>query len=549
MKFSIYNVEAHVDENVLLIGERILERANFEVVKIDRNLWIAKVENFEVEVQMVADKVKAFSCECDMFEHSKICGHTAAVLFALRRKFAESKKANETQTNNRAQSLTVNHILNVVPADDLKAFLRQYSRKNRLFGIVLKVRFASAIPTDDTKAKYNELLDIIFKYLIGRNGNISPQGVHHLAGFIELLNNQIEDAIALEDYAEAFDILSVVIGRLLHNVKKCGQNFDELKSTLAATTQILKILSSKNLSPELKLDIWDFSRSFYTKSSAKILGIAGQLLSIAMAVSNEKSLRVELMQSFSEELKKKHPLEHKLDLLNSVLPYLNRDAGCQEAMCDAIQQLSDYSLLVRMAEQLMTAGLPELSIEAAKQALKIGLPVDLYLSVRRTMLAASEKLHSADDVFENALWLYHETLEPQYFKACKAVIGKVSEQRIEHIAQAYQFSPADFLRLTLHALQENWKELFGAIAEKDRIDITLKFAHPLHEGNPMETKKLLQAQMDRYLKSHFGPVPAKQIAKWLKEIEMHVGKKLSDQLKDFVRKSHPSIFSYMGYEF
>ena len=44
MKFPIQNIEANIDENALLGGERIFERNDFELVKVDRNLWIANID-------------------------------------------------------------------------------------------------------------------------------------------------------------------------------------------------------------------------------------------------------------------------------------------------------------------------------------------------------------------------------------------------------------------------------------------------------------------------------------------------------------------------
>ena len=56
----------------------------------ERNIWVAKVDDFEVEMQISPSKVKACSCECNVFLNEKMCGHVAAGLLALRKKIAEN---------------------------------------------------------------------------------------------------------------------------------------------------------------------------------------------------------------------------------------------------------------------------------------------------------------------------------------------------------------------------------------------------------------------------------------------------------------------------
>ncbi|GAB4254348.1 MAG: hypothetical protein Kow0027_20390 [Saprospiraceae bacterium] len=549
MKFPIQNIEANIDENALLVGERIFERNDFELVKVDRNLWIANIDQFEIEIQLSGQNVKAYSCECPAFEKTGICGHIVAVLFALRRKLTEGEKGDKQVKKQRAQNLSINQLLSSIPPEDLQAYVRQYARKNRLFGLALKVRFAAAIPYDDNKAKYNELLDTVFKYIISRQGTISPQGMKHLAGFIDMLNNQADDAIALEHYTEAFDLLSVVISRLLNMGKKRGQNAEDLQKSMQKTCDKLSLLAGKAVSPDLRAEIWQFTRAHFVKGTARQLGVSGHLLSISLELSDEKQRREEIISKVSEQLKIQGTIDHKLDLVNRLIPILIRHKDALTRFRKALAEQQDYLLLLRTAEQLMLAGLPKESLLAARHALAVGLPVDLHFLLRKTMLTAAEQAGTADEIFEHAIWLYHETNESGYFLTCQSVISQVSEQRIEEIKNQIQFFSNDFLELALYALREQWQELIAAIAQKGNIEVLMRFAGPLYEIRPDETFQLFESHFDHYLKTHFGPVPARQVSKWLRKIELNCSKSLGNKLRSFLQRNYPGKLNYETSDF
>ena len=539
MKFPIQNIEANLNENILLIGETILDRSRPDVVKLDGNLWISNIDQFEIEVQLVADKVRAYSCECPSFDESGVCGHIAAVLFVLRRKLTATREEVKKKRKKSSQNLSVNQILRATPPDELQAFIRQYARKNRLFGIALKVRFAAGIPYDDNETKYNELLDTVFKHLTSRQDTISAQGVRHLSGFVEMLNNQADDAIALQHYTEAYDLLNVLISRLLNIIRKCPQNIEELSRSTAKTCDKLKLLAGKELSPDMKSQVWEFAKSKFHKRAARQLGIAGSLLGIALGLSDERGKMTQLLQAVGTEFKKQHSIEHKLELANCVIPFLPASSASQHVFEGIIREQTDYLLLMRLSEMLMLSSMPKESMLAANQAFEAGLPVDLHFSLRKTMLTASEQLNSPDDIFENSLWLFHETGSSEYYKSCQSVITDVSNDRIAKVENEIQFSTDDFLSLSLLALRQNWSGLLNVLGEKSNINVLIKFAAPLYETRPEETRKLFEAHFERYLKTHFGPVPARQLATWLREIERNCNQSLAGNLRAFLRKNYP----------
>ena len=97
MNFPLKNIELHLEETALLIGEKLFEKGKVEGLhETERNLWLAEVERNEVEVQISPGKVKAITCECNVFKTNKICGHIAATLFALRKLLTTQKEKRKS---------------------------------------------------------------------------------------------------------------------------------------------------------------------------------------------------------------------------------------------------------------------------------------------------------------------------------------------------------------------------------------------------------------------------------------------------------------------
>lgn len=549
VKFPIQNIEANLDSNALLIGESILDRSEFVLTQVEKNLWLTRIDKFEIEIQLAGKKVKAYSCECPAFGADHSCGHVVAALFALRRELDNRKDQKIPEKKKSAQRLTVNDILNGIEKEDLVAFIRQYARKNRLFGLALKVRFAAAIQHPDSQEKYNELFDSISKYVISRQGTISPQATKHLAGFIEILNNQAEDEIAMDHYIEANDLLQAMLIRMMNIARKCQNNGQELFPVLLKTCAKLQALSAKQMPPDMRNNIWGFCHQNFPKTTAKYLGISGQLLSTALSLSDENTKKDQVLEVVGEELKRAHTIDYKMELINCLIPYIPGDEKIKLDLEKVLRAQSDYLLLLRSSEVLLSAKIPDLAMIAAKQALAEGVPVDLHLAIRKSLLESAEQLGLADEIFENAIWLFNETGEARYFNLCKSCFEGVSQQRLKFIKDQLEFNHEHFLELSLFAFKEDWQGMLYFIEQKGSLPMLIKFIGPMSDNYSEATLILVKNLFDRYLISHFGPIAAKQVRAWLAEIKKTCKKSFYQNIRSFLQRNYPEKLHYQEPEF
>ncbi len=146
MNFPLKNLENHLKESWLLSGEELHEEGAVSgLVELERNLWVGRVKDREVEVQLSPSRVKAYSCDCPEFKKEKGCGHIAAALFYLRnllRQRLEVKEPVKKPLSDKKISF-LQH-LQLIPSDDLIDFVRDYARQNRPFASAQSSRCHSA---------------------------------------------------------------------------------------------------------------------------------------------------------------------------------------------------------------------------------------------------------------------------------------------------------------------------------------------------------------------------------------------------------------------
>lgn len=125
--------------------------------EVERHFWVAKVadEDFQYEVETIITphKIKAFTCECWGEGRRLMCAHIAAALFKIRQFLEQKTEARqakaETEQREKSGRLSVQNILDTISPDELSAFVRDYTRRDRDFALALKTRFAAIFTSND----------------------------------------------------------------------------------------------------------------------------------------------------------------------------------------------------------------------------------------------------------------------------------------------------------------------------------------------------------------------------------------------------------------
>ena len=188
MNFLLRHLENEVPESALLEGEALLEGGAVESLhELEKQLWIAQSEGFEVEVQLSGQKVTAGTCECDAFKASGICGHLVGTLLQVRQQQQRQKEKREQKkkATNTPRRLTTGVVLDQVDPAELIDFVREYARTHRNFSIALKARFASSVSNLNSKDKYLQLLDTTINAVRKSDRQITMRGAQRLSRVLD----------------------------------------------------------------------------------------------------------------------------------------------------------------------------------------------------------------------------------------------------------------------------------------------------------------------------------------------------------------------------
>jgi len=166
----------------------------------------------------------------------------------------------------RQQKLKIKEILDDIKLIDIKAFLLQYSKKNKDFELAFKSHFLSRVNIGDHGIKYKKLLDELVKPKTNRNNKVGATAKRTITIILEDFVIQMNDCLSTESFTEAYYIIKESLEKITYlqnrfevkdiSIEKCRLQF------LAGLDVILK----KDLAPAFRNKLEKELSALITKS-------------------------------------------------------------------------------------------------------------------------------------------------------------------------------------------------------------------------------------------------------------------------------------------
>lgn len=265
-------------------GELLYDhKAVLEISQTQKNVFSVFVKDgslYEVELFKPNTKNQTFSCECETFRSEKSCRHIVAALMG----FKDIKQASRVKKTGKPRTLNINALLQNVAHDELSAFVKSYSGRDKKFANALKIHFARKVELEDNQEKYRQILDGLIKPVTGKDTKQNSKT--DLKVFCQVVDDflaQTEDALVLEEYVEAFYIIKAALIKSAYVFRHFG---DSLSLGFYKTYQQLhdalgRLLKSRP-APELRAEIEEFIKTSLDLSYYELITPANNLLSIAL---------------------------------------------------------------------------------------------------------------------------------------------------------------------------------------------------------------------------------------------------------------------------
>ena len=228
--------------------------------------WIAFVrgaQDFDVQIRL--DGTAVIRCACDCGADTMPCEHAVAVLLTLRDRLGgkPAKPARKTKTGvekkpARKKKETFDDILNRVPPEELKAFLKEAFGRQRDFRNMFMARFSEP---DDTVGKegYTKLVKNILRSGVSRWGYIDGRGLRKIVKPMNELLRQAQIQLDKKQYLGPVQLGQVLLEEISERFATDMDNSGYLQDFIRQGLQFFEAtFASDFASQTLKNDLWDY---------------------------------------------------------------------------------------------------------------------------------------------------------------------------------------------------------------------------------------------------------------------------------------------------
>src|SRR5690554_1831377 len=135
-RMKLATFEEYIGSTILQRGKAYFEGGHVESLEeVEKEAWIATVigsEEYFVEVELNKRGVVS-EHQCDCPYDGSICKHVVAVLYAIREENTISLDVDNKAARKKKPKLSLRGLLDKISADELKAFVVQYSKTHNNF--------------------------------------------------------------------------------------------------------------------------------------------------------------------------------------------------------------------------------------------------------------------------------------------------------------------------------------------------------------------------------------------------------------------------------
>jgi len=524
--------ELSIEEAVYLRGEVLYDKGGVkELKKGENNLFTAEVNDedrtYEVEIQNPASLQRRVTCECKNYFDEGSCEHIVASLLAIRKKLFRPKKPKKiTKREILEPKFNARAIAETLSENEMKAFITDYSRKDRKFDLFLKARFSKKIELKDNSVKYKTIVDALIPPAKNSDYKVSKSSANQVIKFFEEFLVQIEDSLAMKQFKEAFEIFDPVFKKISYVRHYSRDQMDALEEQNLKYHKILLRLLRTPAAPELIEEIKQYMMSVASFSYYSITDFSYNLL--YMLYSHDQSYLDEISEIISSKtLTSRDPLRVALYF------YFNQNMLNEKLLST---WHDDQSTLIKAMEVLIENKCDS----TAKVILNITHDLgwsnsgfdDLYLNIMKL-----------DNNYEEFIsYSITKLLDTQQFYFYKLMINKLEPElynmaygAIDQVAK--ELDPDLLCRI--YEYNRNFDALMEAISENDDIYLAMKYDYALMETHRDDIDAFYLSGIENYLKDHMGYEADRYINNFLDHLRMRNNKSLIKKIKNMIQKKFP----------
>jgi hypothetical protein len=564
MNFLLSELEKHVGESALLLGEELLEQGCVRnLQEIERHLWLAEVEDkrvIEVELRITPTKVVQGSCECAAFRLADPCAHFVAAALGLRRQIQEKKAQQRPKSpaeKKASKSLGTQQILEHVSHAALAEFVRSYAKSNRGFAIALKSRFATTVPVEDSKAKFNEVLDSAIGAARKADRSFSSRGLRKILEVAEEMRLQMGQSAELNHFSDTVGIAQSLIEKLTPLLRKSGELEPELRESVTAGFRTMRELVAPFAPPALVDSLRTYALEEYRKLLYRNNFIDKYFLRLLEALIRTPEDGIQLREIISEHIERylsegRDPAAMVLQLIQ----LLEKEGHRTEATSLLERYLSSPDVLLFAAKNAAAKADWERMTLLCSFGMKLNLPPAVHAEIEILLLEKAKRDKNLTQIRQFSKSRFLKTLEIGYFHAFLTTWegdGQTLEEEILAPLRKLPFSiPKRQAIAAVLAETGQYDHLLAYLKDCRSIELLASFGHYYLPNRQEDIADLYRDLFAQYLRGHVGPKPSKRIREILDNLRQKGGGLLADRLASIIKEEYPersSLQDALGVQF
>ncbi|MFK7806394.1 MAG: SWIM zinc finger family protein [Saprospiraceae bacterium] len=557
MAFPLSKIELHIDDDIIAEAEQLLQEDRLSgIVETDSDLWIGLAQEagntYEVEVLLKKGRVTAHTCECGNSDKKNYCTHVVSLLLELLKKQKQrTTKKVKPKEQKIPKRITVPYVLDLVSAEELKSFIKEYASQDRQFGLLLKAQFAYLLPRTADNEPISETLANILKSVKKPGKTISKSDWKVINKVLDTFLQQAEEALYKKHYADVFEIAEAILTQLSPMLLLTEERSVFIKA-IDKSFQTLTELTKAELAPELENELWNLiieeaeNRVYYFYDLWQALG------ELLLEMANTKERSAELLSVFEEKSEdkfvQKHP-EISAGLVNfkiQLFDLQNNEAALQRYLEENINHPEVLKQAISLAEK--TEHWTQLE-QLCNFALLTQKTEEEELQLKEKLLLAYNATNRKALVQKLSQELFLKTLVLNYFKILKESAGSKWPLQRSNLFEKLEELPTRVEKIKtmaeVYALEEMTPELRDHLSESLSLDLLRRYDKLLFKESIIETEQLYKKVIRHYLENYLGRPAAVKVRDAILHLKKHGRKGVAQSIIRLLYKEYSDRGSLM----
>ncbi len=323
MHIPLHQFEQHIDDAILKRGLAYFKNRQVnppqEITAGQYEAIVEGSEDYTVRLNIQNGVVREFSCTCP-YDLGPVCKHVAAVIFYLQQEElgieagAKKKRAGAKPAKRKTVADRVDELLEKIPHDELKQFVRENAAGNSSFRNLFLSSFAR-LTDGESLAFYKKQIKSILRAAGGRGGFIEWSRVRYVGKQVHDLMMTARKHAESQNYRSAIYICCAVLEEMTEALQFADDSNGDIGGPIEEAYGLLLEISQQQLPEDIRLELFSYCTSAFEKNIFSgwdwhlvMLSIASQVAETDAEVQQLISLldkpgRSEYEQANAQEIK------------------------------------------------------------------------------------------------------------------------------------------------------------------------------------------------------------------------------------------------------